>query len=100
MAMLKFCFYLLVMLIFIVLGLVFSFRNQSLVNVDLLLYEFPPLSVGIWILSSLIIGVILGASLAYPKNILQNIRIKRLAKKASKNNSLPAQIKIEPNKGH
>ncbi len=88
------------MVIFIVGGLVFSFRNQSLVNVDLLFYQFPPLSIGFWLLSALIAGVILGIALAYPKKIFQNIRIKRLSKKVSESGALPALVKAESNKGH
>ena len=99
MATLKFCFYLLVMLMFIVMGIVFSYRNEALVNVDFIFYQFPPLSVGFWVLSVFIIGVVLGGLLAYPKNIIQAIKLKRLSKKVAGHSSMPAQIKTESNAG-
>ena len=87
------------MLVFIVMGLVFSFRNQSLVSVDFLLYQSAPLSVGFWVLSALIVGVILGILLAYPKKLFQSIRIKYLSKQVSKSEALTPQLKTDPSKG-
>ena len=97
MAMLRFCFYLLVMLLFIVMGLVFSFRNQSLINVDFIFYQFPPLSSGLWVLSAFICGVVLGGVLVYPKSIFQGIKLKRMSKKVAEKNTLPTQAKTESN---
>lgn len=99
MAMLKFCFYLLVMLVFIVTGLVFCFRNQSLVSVDFLFYQSAPLSIGFWVLSALIMGVVLGILLAYPQKIFQNLRIKYLSKQVSKSGALSPQVKTDSAKG-
>lgn len=88
------------MLIVIVTGLVFSFRNQAVVSVDFLFYQFPSFSIGFWILSTLIVGVLLGIFLSYPKKLFQSIRIKRLSKKMSNDQSLSPKVKTDSAKGH
>lgn len=102
MAIFKTVLYVLVVLIFIVFGLVFSFRNQSLINVDLLFIEIASFSAGFWVLGSLLAGVVLGLFLALPRRISQALKIRVLSKKVSvSSNSAPsARTKIEPSKGH
>lgn len=101
MAILKSVFYVLVVLTFIILGLVFSFRNQSLVNVDLLFVEIGFLSIGLWLLASLLLGVLMGLFLAFPKRLSQTLKIRSLSRKVTANTSghPPARVKIESNKG-
>lgn len=102
MAILKTVLYVLVVLTFIIFGLVFSFRNQSLVNVDLLFVEIASLSIGFWIVGSLLAGVVLGLFLALPKRMSQALKIRALSKKMSvSSNSMPqARVKTEPSKGY
>lgn len=101
MAILKSVFYVIVVLTFIILGLVFSFRNQPLVNVDLLFVEIGFLSIGFWLIASLLLGVFLGLFLAFPKRLSQALKIRILSKKITANASSPppARVKIESSKG-
>lgn len=99
MAMLKSLFYLLVMLVFIIVGLIFLFRNQSLINVDFLILQSSNLSIGFWLLVSLLVGVVLGMMLVLPARFLQKRKIHQLSKKI-KNNKMPqTHIKVESTKG-
>lgn len=88
------------MLACIVTGLVFTFRNQELITVDLLFHQTASFSVGIWILAALIFGVVLGWVLSYPRKIVHALKIKQLSKKASESNRIStSQVKNESNKG-
>jgi uncharacterized membrane protein YciS (DUF1049 family) len=100
MAMLKFLFYLLVMLVFIVVGLIFTFRNHSLISVDLLFLQSSNFSIGFWLIISLIIGVVLGMALVLPNRLIQKIKIYQLSKKLSNENQSQARVKVESNKGN
>ena len=102
MAIFKSILYVLVVLTCIILGLIFSFRNQSLVNVDLLFVEIASFSIGFWLLGSLLVGVVLGLFLALPKRLSQALKIKMLSreKPAASNNTPQARAKIEPSKGY
>lgn len=99
MAMLRFLFYLLVMLVFIIAGLIFSFRNNTLINVDLIVLQIPSLSIGIWLLLSLILGVILGIILAFPKSVSQSLKIHKLSKKLPESSLSATRGISESNKG-
>jgi len=102
MAIFKNVLYVLVVLTFIVFGLVFSFRNQTLINVDLLFVEITSFSTGFWVIGSLLAGVVLGLFLALPKRMSQALKIRALSKKMSTGStSAPqARVKIEPSKGY
>lgn len=101
MAILKSVFYVILVLTFIVLGLIFSFRNQSLISVNLIFTEIGFLSIGFWLLASLLLGVLLGLFLALPKRLSQSLKIRSLSKKITANSGStpPARVKIESNKG-
>tara|TARA_R110001592_G_scaffold175466_3_gene414655 strand:+ start:1184 stop:1450 length:267 start_codon:yes stop_codon:yes gene_type:complete len=87
------------MLVFIISGLVFSFRNNSLINVDLLFIQSSAFSVGFWLLSTLLIGFILGMLSTLPKRFFQNIKIHQLSKKNMENKIPSTRVKHESNKG-
>lgn len=84
MALLKTLLYVLVMLVFIVFGLVFSFRNNSDISVDLLFYQTTQFTVGFWLISSLLTGVLIGFLLFLPANLLNKLKVHRLSIKAQK----------------
>lgn len=72
-------------LLFVVILLacvVFVLRNDALVAVDLLFVEFTSLSVGFWVLGSLVVGLILGFLFSVPTQIFlfgsKKIKDKRL----------------------
>ena len=98
--MLKFLFYLVLMLVFIITGLVFSFRNSSFIDVDLLLIQSSSFSVGFWLLASLLVGFILGVVSSFPKRLFQNIKIHQLSKKNTENKIPLTRVKPEANKGN
>lgn len=100
MAILKFLFCLFLVLVIIVAGLLFSFRNQPLIDVDLLFFQTSSFSIGFWLLASLIIGFILGMTAFFPKRLFQNIKIHQLSKKISEKKIPLARVKPEPNKGN
>tara|TARA_R110002167_G_scaffold186072_16_gene386985 strand:- start:3305 stop:3607 length:303 start_codon:yes stop_codon:yes gene_type:complete len=100
MAMLKSLFFLLVMLVFIVIGLIFSFRNHSLISVDLLFLQSSDFSVGFWLLASLIVGVVLGMALVLPNRLIQRFKIHQLSKKLTDDNLSQSRLKAESNKGN
>lgn len=52
--------YLLVVLAMVALGVLFALQNSQLVAVDILLYEFAPRSLALWLLTVLALGGLLG----------------------------------------
>jgi uncharacterized integral membrane protein len=101
MAIIKFVFYIAVLLTFIVLGLSFTFRNQIPISVDLLIIESNQFTSGFWILGSLLAGVILGLFLALPGRLSQALKIRSLSKQSSNTNNSISSIKAktDPLKG-
>lgn len=99
MAMIKSLFYLFVLLFFVVAGLLFSFRNDAVVEVDLLFTSINSLSLGFFLLSSLIIGVVIGVLLVMPKRLWQDFKIKRLSKNLKESKVSSTQSKAESAKG-
>lgn len=99
MAMLRSLFLLLVMLVCIVVGLLFSFRNNSLINVDLLFFQSSGFSIGFWLLVFLMVGVVLGMALVLPNRLAQRFKIHQLTKKLTNDKQSQARLKAEPSKG-
>ncbi len=99
MAMLKSLFYLLLMLVFIVAGLIFSFRNHTQVSVDLLFFQSSDFSIGFWLLVSFVVGAVLGIILIVPNNLVNKLKVHQLSKKVTKNKLSQSLIQVESNKG-
>lgn len=57
---------LIVVLIILALGIGFSLRNQQLVELDLLFVQLAPNSMALWLILSLVTGLILGCLLMLP----------------------------------
>ncbi|MCM2130898.1 lipopolysaccharide assembly protein LapA domain-containing protein [Larsenimonas rhizosphaerae] len=49
-----------VALVVIVLGILFAVRNQASVPLDIIWTSLPPASLSLWLLSTLVVGVLLG----------------------------------------
>ncbi|WP_438764293.1 lipopolysaccharide assembly protein LapA domain-containing protein [Kushneria sp. TE3] len=49
-----------VTLIVLLLGMLFAVRNQQTVPLDVIWAELPPASLSLWLLSTLVAGVVLG----------------------------------------
>jgi lipopolysaccharide assembly protein A len=52
--------YLLVALAMLALGVLFALQNRQPVGIDMLLYEFAPRSLALWLLAALSLGGVLG----------------------------------------
>lgn len=64
------------------LGGLFALANDQLISVDLLIWEAPQWSSGVWLLLTLALGVLLGFSLAavqYRLRLLRNRVVERRA---------------------
>ena len=48
-------------LVALVVGVLFSSRNSQAVSLDLIFFQLPPLSIAIWLLFSLVTGMLLCA---------------------------------------
>lgn len=58
--------YILFLLFIAVVALIFSFRNDSVVAIDLIFFQSSSLSIGFWIVASFIVGSALGWLMALP----------------------------------
>lgn len=54
----------LLVVLLVLFAMLFTLNNQEPVSLDFLLYQTPPLSVALWLVLTLILGVILGAAAA------------------------------------
>jgi uncharacterized membrane protein YciS (DUF1049 family) len=57
----KSLFFVVITLVALIVGVLFSTRNSQAVPLDLILFQFPPVSIAIWLLLSLATGMILSA---------------------------------------
>lgn len=83
---------LLLVLTIALVGVVFVLRNDQLVTVDFLFTEFVSLSLGVWVLASLSVGLVLGLVCSLPAQILlsgsNKMKDKKLHSTQSKLNRL------------
>lgn len=54
----------LLVVLLVLFAMLFTLNNQEPVSLDFLFYQTPPLSVALWLVLTLILGVILGAAAA------------------------------------
>ncbi|MFC0269718.1 lipopolysaccharide assembly protein LapA domain-containing protein [Kushneria aurantia] len=47
-------------LIMLILGMLFAVRNQQTVPLDIIWAQLPPASLSLWLLTTLVVGVLLG----------------------------------------
>lgn len=75
----------------LVVGVLFSTRNSQAVSLDLIFFQLPPMSMAIWLLLSLAMGMILCAfiySVVTFKLKRHNARLQRQLSKANQSQSL------------
>ncbi len=75
----------------LVVGVLFSTRNSQAVSLDLIFFQLPPMSVAIWLLLSLAMGMILCAfiySVITFKLKRHNAQLQRQLSKANQSQSL------------
>jgi|TARA_B110000503_G_scaffold125286_1_gene192710 putative membrane protein len=58
---LKALLFFVISLVALVIGVLFSARNSQAVSLDLIFFQLPPLSMAIWLLLSLVTGMLLCA---------------------------------------
>ena len=61
MKLLKALLFFVICMVALVVGVLFSARNSQAVSLDLIFFQLPPLSMAIWLLLSLVMGMLLCA---------------------------------------
>ena len=80
-----------VTMVALVVGVLFSTRNSQAVSLDFIFFQLPPMSMAIWLLLSLVMGVILCAfiySVVTFKLKRHNAQLQRQLSKAIQSQSL------------
>lgn len=67
MKLIKSFFTLVLILVLLLVGIWFTLRNQQLIPLDLLFVQLPENSLALWLILSLITGLVLGVLLMLPK---------------------------------
>lgn len=99
MARIVFLFSFLFFLFLLLASIIFVFRNDSLVAVDLLFVELSSLSLGFWLLSSLVLGLVLGLCLSLPANLFLRSTKKVSDKRLMTTQNELSRLKRSPSKG-
>ena len=61
MKLIKAVLFVVITMVALILGVLFSTRNSQAVSLDLIFFQLPPMSIAIWLLLSLAMGVLLCA---------------------------------------
>ena len=61
MKLIKAVLFIVIIMVALVVGVLFSTRNSQAVSLDLIFFQLPPMSMAIWLLLSLAMGVLLCA---------------------------------------
>lgn len=80
-------------LVLILVGARFAQNNADLISLDLILWQLPPLSSGLLLTISLLLGVLLGALMFLPVILVARSRVRRLRAqllKVQQHSSVPA----------
>jgi|TARA_B110000116_G_C16677974_1_gene509327 putative membrane protein len=80
-----------VIMVALVVGVLFSTRNSQAVSLDLIFFQLPPMSMAIWLLLSLAMGMLLCAfiySVVTFKLKRHNTQLQRQLSKANQSQSL------------
>lgn len=64
--------------VLILIGARFAQNNPDLISLDLILWQLPPLSSGLLLTISLLLGVLLGAVMFLPVLLLMRARVRKL----------------------
>ena len=91
MKLLKAAVFFAISLVALVVGVLFSTRNSQAVSLDLIFFQLPPMSMAIWLLLSLAMGMLLCAfiySVVTFKLKRHNTQLQRQLSKANQSQSL------------
>lgn len=75
--------------VLILIGARFAQNNPDLISLDLLLWQLPPLSSGLLLTISLLLGVLLGAVMFLPVLLVMRARVRRLRAQLLKHQAHP-----------
>lgn len=84
---LKGLFFAIVAIIVLLVGILFVIRNQNTIPLDLIWFKLPSASLALWLLASLIIGVIVGMIAMTGLYIRLRARISRARKEIKRQQS-------------
>jgi len=97
---LKFVLYAVIVLVVALLGFIFSSRNETEVALDLFLIQPISLGVGLWVLSSFIIGCVVAWLISWPSHVALKIKNKNQSRKLKNQQDEILRLKGEPAKGN
>lgn len=97
--MLKLIVYSVIVLLVIVMGLIFGFRNETEIAVDFIFAHSPAVSIGFWILLSFLLGSIVGWVIGFPGNLALKLANKNLNRKLKRQENELSRLKGETVKG-
>jgi len=96
---LKLIIYAVILLIVVVLGMTFGFRNDAAVTVDLLFTDVSTLGIGVWILLSFVVGSLFGWLVSLPGTIGLKVSSKQRQRKIDRQRDELSRLKGEPSEG-
>ena len=98
--MLKFALYAVIVLVVALLGFIFASRNETEVALDLFLIQPVSFGVGLWVLSSFIIGCVVAWLISWPSHVALKIKNKNQSRKLKNQQDEILRLKGEPAKGN
>jgi len=99
MAALKLFIYIVILLVIVALGMLFGFRNDTAVTVDLLFTDVSTMGIGVWILLSFVIGSLFGWLVSLPSTIGLKVSSKHHQRKIVRQRDELRRLKGEPSEG-
>lgn len=98
--MLKFTLYAVFILLIVILGFIFSSRNETEVAIDLFFGQPISLGGGLWVLLSFIIGCMLAWLISWPSHVASKMINKKQARKLKSQQEEILQLKGDTAKGN
>jgi putative membrane protein len=85
-----------IIMVALIVGVLFSTRNSQAVSLDLIFFQFPPMSMAIWLLLSLAMGMVLCAFVYSVVNLKLKRKNVQLQRQLSKVNQTQPGNKATP----
>jgi putative membrane protein len=85
-----------IIMVALIVGVLFSTRNSQAVSLDLIFFQFPPMSMAIWLLLSLAMGMVLCAFVYSVVNLKLKRKNVQLQRQLSKVNQKQSGNKVIP----
>ncbi|MFT7179433.1 MAG: putative membrane protein [Oceanospirillaceae bacterium] len=96
MKLIKAVLFVVIIMVALIVGVLFSTRNSQAVSLDLIFFQFPPMSMAIWLLLSLAMGMVLCAFVYSVVNLKLKRKNVQLQRQLSKVNQKQSGNKVIP----